>query len=509
MKLHQLAIAHLTLCVVVLLWDVWVAGRAAQLRAAPRTVVVSSGLAGLLIIPALAVFLLSGSLLTGHAFASIAWVWPVTVALVAAQALYATARSLLSPVIGIPIAVYDTLLALVYAAAHAVSAGQPLTTPFLALVAAERGALALSVQPLAFALPWFLYLPIIAPCAPARRGVVGVGRSVMATLAVVWGALILVALPSASRAVRSYERFSAERLRERPDHDFTIGLKVFPTISVGLPTSSEERDLALADSIDARALCIYLSPRGASEAELNALSESLEDARTGRRLIVALDLSRARLRPNAGDTSSELRRYLDARVDDVARIARILRPDYLVPAVNPGDATALDSSSAERWRSYLASAARAARAANSATRVMIHVEGFSARDSSLYAWAASSAAPVDAVALTLFPGAHGAHDIEAAERTADAWLAAQRPASLKEHWILEAGGYPTVHGDLSQARALWGILAWATNHPAVKGMIAFEASDYATRRGLQTPSGRIRLAAGTLKRAIAGLGEGE
>ena len=69
MKLHELAIAHLALCAAVLLWDVWMAGRAAQLRSAPRAVVISSGLAGLLLVPALAVYLLSGSLLTGHAFA--------------------------------------------------------------------------------------------------------------------------------------------------------------------------------------------------------------------------------------------------------------------------------------------------------------------------------------------------------------------------------------------------------------------------------------------------------
>lgn len=274
MKPHHLATAHLLLCGIVLLWDVWVAGRAAQLRSAPRAVAVTSGLAGLLIVPALAVYLLSGSLLTGHAFASIAWVWPVTVTLVAAQAVYATARSLLSPAVGIPIAVYDILLALICVAAYAVDAGQPITTPFLALVAAERGAVAPSAQPLALALPWFLYLPIIAPCASARRRFPGVGRAVMATLAVAWGTSILVALPGASRAVRSYERFSAERLRERPDHDFAIGLKVFPTLSAAVPTSSGQRDLALADSISAQALSVYISPRGASEAELDALSES-------------------------------------------------------------------------------------------------------------------------------------------------------------------------------------------------------------------------------------------
>ena len=138
---------------------------------------------------------------------------------------------------------------------------------------------------------------------------------------------------------------------------------------------------------------------------------------------------------------------------------------------------------------------------------MAHIGGFSARDSALYAWAASRSSPVDAVALTLFPGPHGALDISQAERTIDSWLVTQRDAPEKEHWILEAGGYPTVHGELSQSRALWGILAWSTNHPIIRGVIAFEASDYSTRLGLQTPSGRIRLAAGTLKRAIAGLGE--
>lgn len=508
MKLHELAIAHLALCAAVLLWDVWMAGRAAQLRSAPRAVVISSGLAGLLLVPALAVYLLSGSLLTGHAFASIAWVWPLTVVLVAAQATYATARGLLSPAVGIPIAIYDILLALIYAAAYAVSAGWPITTPFLALVAAERGAIALTAQPLALVLPWFLYLPIVAPCAPARRGLLGAGRAAMAAIAVVWGMLLLIALPGAAHAVRSYERFSAERLRERPDRDFTIGLKILPTLAGVVPTSSVQRDLALADTIGAQALCVYISPRGASEAELNAIAESLEDARPGRLLVVALDLSRARPSAPAARSSSGLGGYLDARVRDVARIARVLRPDYLVPVVNPtGVSAALGPVPTDIWRRYIASAARAARSANSATRVMVHVGGFGQRDSSLYAWAASSSAPVDAVALSLFPGLHGAREIESSERTADAWLAAQRPASTREHWILEAGGYPTVHGDLSQARALWGILAWATNHPAVKGLIAFEASDYATRLGLQTPAGRIRLAAGTLKRAIAGLGE--
>ena len=143
MKLQELAIAHLALCAAVLLWNLWAAGRAAQLRYAPRFLAAISGLGGLLVLPALAVHLLSGSLLTGRAFASIAWIWPLTVALVAMQAVYATTRGLLSPVIGIPIAIYDLLLALVYAAAYLADVGYPITEPLLVLIASNTTSMGL------------------------------------------------------------------------------------------------------------------------------------------------------------------------------------------------------------------------------------------------------------------------------------------------------------------------------------------------------------------------------
>jgi hypothetical protein len=540
MKLQQLAIAHLVLCAAVLHWGLWVAGRAAQLRSAPRLLVTLSGLAGLLILPALAVHLLSGSLLTGRAFASIAWIWPLTVALVAVQAIYATTRGLASPLIGVPVAIYDLVLAISYSAAYLADAGYPVSDPLLALVAAERGAIASSTFSAALALPWYLYIPIIAPCAPLRRGFTGATSVAVTAIALTWTGLIAAALPGASRAVQSYERFAAERLRERPERDFTIGIKIFPTLGELVPTSSVQRDLAIADSISTQALCIYLSPRGATPGALRALAEILDGVRGERLIIVALDLSRSVPGMPAADRSLVADpAQLDALVRDAARIARILRPDYLVPVLHP---TAVGAASAawsvitpgsldrsrpttidngvratpagappERplalWKRYITAAARAIHSANPDTRVMAHIGGFSARDSALYAWAASRSSPVDAVALTLFPGPRGALDIRQAEHTIDAWLVAQLDAPGKEHWILEAGGYPTVHGELSQARALWGILAWATNHPIVRGVIAFEASDYSTRLGLQTPSGRSRLAAGTIERAIAGLGE--
>ncbi len=542
MKSQQLAIAHLVLSAAVLLWNLWISGRAAQLRDTPRFLAASSGLAGLLLLPALAVHLLAGSQVTGRAFASIAWIWPLTVALIAVQAICAATRADLPAAVGIPIALYDSLLALVYGAAYLAGAGVTTGDQFTVLIAAERGATALATVPAALSLPWYLHLPIIAPAVPLRRRVSRIARAAAAALALAWGLTIAVALPGAADAVRSYEDFAAERLRERPDGDFRIGIKVFPTLGSVVPGSSVRSDLAIADSIGTQVLGIYISPRGTSTATLRSLAEVLEGVRGERRIVVALDLAHDVPRALEG------RRLQGGRVADdadeilraAARVARILHPDYFVPVVAPmtvgidpaawsatlpespdrsdsvrdagtraaGRGSGYDAAArgdVEAWQRYMASAARAIRDASPITRIMVHVGGFTARDSALYAWAVSRSSPVDAVALTLFPGPDGALDIRRAEETADRWMTVNRDAPAREHWILEAGGFPAVHGELSQARALWGILAWSTNHPAIRGVIAFEAGDYATRLGLQTPSGRTRPAAATLRRAIAGL----
>jgi hypothetical protein len=76
-------------------------------------------------------------------------------------------------------------------------------------------------------------------------------------------------------------------------------------------------------------------------------------------------------------------------------------------------------------------------------------------------------------------------------------------------WVLEARGFPAVHGDLNQERALWGALAWATSRSAVKGYVVYQASDYESPTGLRAPGGRIRRAAAAVRRAIRTLRERE
>ena len=77
----------------------------------------------------------------------------------------------------------------------------------------------------------------------------------------------------------------------------------------------------------------------------------------------------------------------------------------------------------------------------------------------------------------------------------------------KEHWVFAAGGYPLAHGELSQARAIWAALAWATAHPAIKGLVVYEAGDYGQARGLRAPSGRLRPATFAVLRALKALRE--
>jgi len=99
---HHLATAHLVLCALVLIWDLWVAGRAARVQGVPPILAFLSALGGLLLLPALVVSLLSTSLLTGAALISIAWIWPATVALATAQSAYSLAKHRTSVSIGVP-----------------------------------------------------------------------------------------------------------------------------------------------------------------------------------------------------------------------------------------------------------------------------------------------------------------------------------------------------------------------------------------------------------------------
>jgi hypothetical protein len=492
----------LALAGLVLVWDLVTSGRIARLRSTPLPLGALSAVSGLLLMPALVVHLVTTSVLTGRALYTIAWVWPLATLLIAAQAWSAVRRGLAAPLIGGAILGYDIVLAAVECVRYLLFVGVQLPMPLVALTAADAYALARVAAPWVLTAPQFLFLPIVAPATPGRRGAGTVLRSAVAVVAALWGTAIVLFLPVGALAVRSYGRYADERLQERPDSDFAVGLKIFPSLDAGPPPLSLRTDLELADSLSANALSVYVTPKASNNLALDSLQSSLQDARAGRKLIVALDLGSDVLLP----TRATRQRHLRTRVADAERIVRRLAPDVFVPVVDPNGAAsrALGGVTVELWQGYIRDVAVAVHQAAPTVKVMVHVGGTSARDSALYAWAASPDAPVDGVAVSVLPGLSGAAALDARMRTLDDWL--RVTPTPKEHWVLEAGGFPLVHGELSQERALWGVLAWATSRSAIRGLVIFEASDYGAQLGLRAPGGRVRRVAAAAQRAIRALG---
>jgi len=498
----QLATAHLVLTALVLVWNLAISGRAARLQSTQRTMAFLCALCGLLMLPALTVLLVSTSVLTGRALYILAWVWPATTIIVAVQAAYALSTRTVAPPIGVPIVAYDVVLALVALVRYAVYRGYDVPAPVLVLSAADASSLAYSASPLALLVPYFLHVPIVAPPTKGRRGAGTVLRTAVGILAGAWATIIILDVPAATGAVRSYDNYTNERLTERADSDFAIGLKIFPSLAGPPPSLAIESDLDLADTVGAQALSVYLSPDGTSNVSLDSLAHTLADQRGDRQLFVALDLSHES-RPPAAQQAA----YFDARLSDLNRMVHVLHPDFIIPAIDPNGAAsrALGRVPIAIWVAYFRRASAIAHQANPKSRVLVHVGGFGARDSALYAWAAAPASPIDAIGFTLVPWLGGAATLDARMHTADSWLNSY--PEPKEHWVLEAGGLPMAHGEQNQARAIWGTIAWATSRRAVKGAIVFEAGDYGTPIGLRAPGGRVRPAAATLARAIRVLSE--
>lgn len=73
--------------------------------------------------------------------------------------------------------------------------------------------------------------------------------------------------------------------------------------------------------------------------------------------------------------------------------------------------------------------------------------------------------------------------------------------------MFAAGGFPLNTGERMQSRIVWQTLSWATDHPAIKGLIVYEASDYAQARGVRAPNGRLRAAEIAIRNAIRQLRE--
>jgi hypothetical protein len=488
-----------------IMWDIVVAGRVSQLRRAPRTFAAITAFGGLLIVPALLIAYASASILYGRAIQPLSWVWPLTSVLFALQATYALSRRLVTPLFGVPIWVYNVIIAIVAVSRYALSKGFDPPDFGFALSAAQAAALGVFFGAPALWGPEYLLVPLMSPSLPARWRFSRVVRMGVAASATAIAGLILVEMPKAFDTNRSYARYAKEQLQEHPEGDFAIGLKVFPDLKGPPPPLALERDMALADSLDVDAVSMTINPEGASLAALDSIARVVDDKRADSSLIVIALGYPADAAQQFRSSPSE---YTRKRIADIDRISRRLRPDILIPAVDPysDGSRAIGTQPPEYWENYITRAARIAHYVNRRIRVGVSASSYGARDSTLYFWAAQKGSPVDVLGFSMMPGFDGAKSLDTHMRIATRWMRAF-PNRPKPHWVFSAGGYPVSHGEESQELALWGVLAWATTQAPIKGLVVTEAGDYDVLRGLRTAGGRYRSAVGAVMRAERGLRE--
>ena len=500
-----LAPAHLALSCVILVWDIVLAGRIAQLRQAPAVLQAISGMAALLVLPGVLLALATSTIITGRAVVTMDWVWPVVLVLFAVQAVYTLVHRLVNLWWGIPIAAYDLLIAAVGVIRYLVAHGYPIPEPFVTLLAAQNTSMVLVTQsPDVLATPFYINVPMVSPAFPALRRLTASFRLLMSSVAFLW-VLIIAAfgMPRAIDSVRAVESHAADRLRERPAGDFSVGLKILPDVRNQPSAAAIRRDFALADTLDVDAISVVVVP-GASRSVIDSLARVLDRTRhDSTTLIVALGYEGKLVPELAPQPLND-----DQRLATLDRVVRRIHPDILLPAEDPygSGARAVGRLPLERWQQYLTRAARVAKAADRRVKVGVSVSitAFT-RDSALYAWASRSGSPMDIVGFSFFPTPYVGGDLDALERAADRWMRAAPPT--KDHWVFATGGYPLAYGERIHERTIWQVLAWATEHPAITGLVVYEAGDYGQSRGLRAPNGRIRSAALAVARAIRGLRE--
>lgn len=293
-----LAPAHLALTVVILIWDIVLAGRMAQNRQAPRVFQALCGLAALLVLPGLLLTLATSTVITGRAVVAMDWLWPVVLALFALQAVYALVRRMVNPLWGFPIAIYNVLIAIVGFVRYMIGHGHASVEPLAPLLAAQSLAMVFAGgTPSVLATPFYLNMPMVSPAFPALRPLTGSFRLVMSIVAVMWILFIgVLGFPRAVVQLRNYEAHRRDPLRERPDGDFAIGLKILPDIASPPPPPAIRSDSALVDTMDVDAIEVVVVP-GASRLAIDSLARALDPARRDSALLIVALGYRGKLVP--------------------------------------------------------------------------------------------------------------------------------------------------------------------------------------------------------------------
>lgn len=492
---------YLAASLVILVWDVVLAGQIVRARRQSRHFLALTSLCGLFLVPGAVIALAASTVLTGRTIYLVAWLWPAVLLCFVGQSGYALVRGVVGRWLALPIFLLNVSLFVAALVRVATAWVADLPAPLVAAAAAQASALGLAFGSDALSSPWLLLLPLLAPSHPARWRIGGALRVLLAGAATAIVLLTAADYPPSVHAAQTFVPLASARLQERPRGDLALGVRIFPTVTSPPAPLPVARDLALADTMGARVIALVVAPAGVRAATLDSLAATLADVRRDSvRLVVALGYG-----PRDGEL---LRRdataYRDRRLTMVDQVVRRLRPDILLPALDPMDAgeRALGRVPPGWWEDYLSRAGALAHRLRPRTRVGLAASRLSAADSALYAWGERSR-DIDVLGFSFAPSWGGGAAVEARLRLAGRWLRDSR----KEQWVFSARAFPRAFGERNQERAIWGMLAWATSQPRVRAIILDGAGDYDALDGLRDPGGRLRPVVASVARARALLAE--
>ncbi|MCA0374966.1 MAG: hypothetical protein LCH84_04820 [Gemmatimonadetes bacterium] len=517
LDIDPLPLVVLGLAALVLSWDVTLAGWIAARREAPVVFTQLTAFCGLLIVPAVVVAVASGTVGGSRTIVGITWLVPVVTIAFALQVLVALLSRLVSPLVGVPLLLYNVVLAAVACGDYLVLTRGAAPLPLQAALSARDVVLGIGVGRAALASPLTLLVPMIAPAYPARWKWSGAARGVLVLAATALSTVLILEWPRGVAAVRSYDAARSERIPPRDAGDFALGVQLLPTLQGPPSMRAWAADTQLVHALDPEYMLVTLQDEATRGTTLDSLAKTLAPLRrSGVRLALAFAMP---------STPSEA--ALTSRLGAIDRATRRLHPEVLLPALTepvPDWLTAATVNAAW-WERLLTRTGQtlaridgpvrraaadtggdattqsvaAAASASAATRTQLAwvAARLDATDSAVYAWASHPASPVDILGATIFPSFSGLPGVDARLRALERWQAAAQAAlaPARPHWLAPVGGLPRAHGDAAQLAAIRHTVAWGARRPWVTGVIIGEAADYRRWLGLRASNGRLRAAA--------------
>ncbi|MES2523582.1 MAG: hypothetical protein V4617_12835 [Gemmatimonadota bacterium] len=493
--LWSLSLSALVVALIVLTWNVLLAGWIATRRDTPRPFTALTGFCGLLVAPALVVAVATGTEAASRTVSGISWLLPMIACAFVLQVLYAMAMRLISPVVAIPILVYDIAVAAICIGDYMVLQRGSAPLALQAAVAARDTLIGMTVGRAALVSPFAVIVPMIAPAYPARWRLSAAIRAVLVLGATAVTTLLLLEWPRGIGAVRGYAGSYSEPMQARPAGDFSIGMRLFPVLDGPPQARTVASDLTMARVFGPDVVLLVLDDDGAGGAALDSLSRVLQPLRSDSvRIAVAIVYTR----------STEALR--EAALE---RVLLRVRPDVVFPAYQSPLPSIIRSAppSAASIRAALMQGARTVARVRPRTRVAWAAARLDVTDSLVYAWAAMSGSPVDVLGAMTFPSFSGLPAVDARLRALDRWhtSAVSRGSPYKPHWLANVGGLPHAHGDAAQLAAMRRALAWASRRSWVSAAIVGEPADYDGWVGLRAANGRQRMAFTAIAAAASGM----